>query len=379
MTSVQKNKSGLAVAVLTLLCGIITPARAQAQAQRQVKHPLLADGTIQGRLAALEDYYQYPPGTKAIDPSYWDYLHPWNVETQPMAMVSQATSNQTSPFLYQFEMNKTILAGTGDQLEARLTITRAANLEPSPVIHVTSAELIGSPEFGSPNLGDVPFACDTTGPACAFTWQAPSTEKKYWGVLTLRVTLTVDGSNDSFVVGQGFYSSPMVAGKFTGAFQERLENGSLVVDAGVEVQKHMACFVRANLYSADNGTPLQHVERRMLVDPSMKTISFTFFGKIFRDYGDQGAFRVQDLQAACENLPYPAEWFIDQAAHEPEWREFQKNPPATREPRRIYFEYDTHSYTTRSYVLSAFSNAEWQSPEKTQILEAHRRLAAQTK
>jgi len=221
----------------------------------------------------------------------------------------------------------------------------------------------------------VPFSCDRTGLACVFTWRAPSAEKKYWGALTLRVTVAVDGRNERFVVGEDFYSSPMVAGRFTGEFQEELENGSLVVDAGVDVLKHMACFVRANLYSADAATPLQHVERRMLVDPSMKTISLTFFGKIFRDYGDQGKFRVQDLQASCENLPYPAEWFIDEAAHEREWREFQKNPPATDEPARIYFEYDTYSYTTRSYPLGAFSDAEWQSPEKTQVLEAYRKLA----
>ncbi len=397
MTTLQKYNSGLAFAVLTLLYGIIPPDKVQAQAERHVKHPSLGDGTVQGRVAVLEEYYQYPPGSKAIDSSYWDYLHPWNVETQPRAMISQEAMAQialldfagmdedeianqvqsylqSSPLLYHFEMDKTILASTGDQLQARLTITSAGN--PSP-FHVSSAEMIGDNVFGSPNLGEVPFSCDGTGLACLFTWQAPSTERKYWGVLTLRVTVTVDGGNDRFVVGEDFYSSPMIAGRFTGQFQEKLENGSLVVDAGVEVQKHMACFVRANLYSAHTGTPLQHVERRMLVDPSMKTIPFTFFGKIFRDYGDQGTFRVQDLQASCENLPYPAEWFIDEAAHEAEWREFQKNPPATDEPKRIYFAYDTHSYTTRSYTLGAFSDTEWQSPEKTQVLGAYRRLAAQ--
>jgi hypothetical protein len=397
MATLAKNNSGFAFAVLALLFGIIPLAKAQTE--RHVKHASLGDGTVQGRLAVLEEYYRYPPGSKAIDSSYWDYLHPWNVETQPRPMISQEAMGQialpqsprkdeeeianqvqsylqSSPLLYHFEMNKTILAGTGDQLEARLTITSAG--KPSP-FQVSSAEMIGDEVFGSPNLGEVPFSCDTTGLECVFIWQAPSAEKKYWGVLTLRVTLTVDGSKDGFVVGEDFYSSPMVAGRFTGTFQEKLENGSLVVDAGVAVQKHMACFVRANLYSAGNGTPLQHVERRMLVDPSMKTISFIFFGKIFRDYGDQGTFRVQDLQASCENLPYPAEWFIDEAAHEAEWREFQKNAPATDEPRRIYFEYDTYSYTTRSYPLGAFSETEWRSPEKTQILEAYRKLAAQMK
>ena len=401
MTSVQKNRLGIVVAVLMLLCAMMTSATAQTQGERQVKQPSLGDGSMQSRLAALEEYYQYPPGSQAIDSSFWDYLHPWNVETQPRPMISEETLNQiaglrlagvgqeeianwlksqlrTAPF-YQFEMSKTILTGTNDQLQARLLITPASSSDPIPVIHVTGAEMIGDNVFGSPNLGNVPYSCDSAGQACTFRWQSPAADKKYWGALTLRVTFTVDGSGDSFVVGQDFYSSPIVAGKFTGTFQERLENGSLVVDAGVDVLKRMACFVGANLYSAGNGTPLQHVERRMLVDPSMKTISLTFFGKIFRDHGDQGAFRVQDLQASCQNLPYPAEWFIDQAAHEAEWREFQKNPPATREPRRIYFEYATHSYTTRNYALGAFSDAEWQSPEKTQILETFRKLAAQTK
>ena len=114
----------------------------------------------------------------------------------------------------------------------------------------------------------------------------------------------------------------------------------------------------------------------MIVDPSMKTVSFTFFGKIFRDYGDSGAFRLQDLQAQCKNLPYPAEWFIAPAAYQAEWEAFQANPPATQEPTRIYFEYDTHSFVTRSYPLSSFSDAEWQSPEKTRALQGLKQALA---
>ena len=53
----------------------------------------------------------------------------------------------------------------------------------------------------------------------------------------------------------------------------------------------------------------------MIVDPSMKTVSFTFSGKTFQAYGDSGAFRLQDVQAQCRNLSYPAEWFMDQTAH----------------------------------------------------------------
>jgi hypothetical protein len=65
---------------------------------------------------------------------------------------------------------------------------------------------------------------------------------------------------------QAFYSSPMVAGRFTGDFSERLDNGALVIDSGVEAQRRMFCFVSANLYSADNEAPLQSVQGRLHAD-----------------------------------------------------------------------------------------------------------------
>lgn len=393
MTSMRKNTLRFTLAALALVCGTAT-----AQNTRTVKHASLDDISPAGRLAVLQEYLQYPPESTPIDATYWDLLHPWLVNTEVHTMIPQQAQVQLlsleksglsqeeavlqaqamlPPSLpkYQFEMNKTILAGTQDQLQAHLIISAAQSSDPAPGFNVIKAEIIGSSVFGSQDLGAAPFSC-AAGSGCTFVWQAPSTDKKYWGALHLQVTVAVDGYQDPFVLHESFYSSPMVAGQFTGDFQERIVNGSLVIDAGVNVQAHMACFLSANLYSAESGTPLQHAERRMLVDPSMKTISFTFFGKIFRDYGDQGAFRVQDLQAQCKNLPYPAEWFIDPNAHRAEWEAFQKNPPATREPERIYFADNTYSYTTRSYALGAFSNAEWQSPEKTATLNAFKKATA---
>lgn len=371
--------------VLAAVC-ILASASLVAQSVRRVKHAPLDDISDKGRLAVLEDALQYPPESRPIDSTYWALLHPWSVDTATRPMIPVATLREIAALRnagvprtdkawsqikipasapsYRFEMNKTILAGLADQLHARLVITGSG-------AHIDSAEVIGSTEFGSPNLGAVPFSCEASGGPCHFTWQAPSADKKYWGDLHLQVTVHVDGMPGHFVIGESFYSSPMVAGRFTGDFQDRLENGSLVIDAAVSVQSHMACFVSANLYSADSSTPLQHAERRMIVDPSMKTISFTFFGKIFRDYGDSGTFRVQDLQAQCKNLPYPPEWFLNQPAHQAEWEAFQKNPPASsKEPSRIYFDYDTHSFTTHSYPLTSFSDAEWQSPEKTRAIQS---------
>jgi hypothetical protein len=168
--------------------------------------------------------------------------------------ISQSVTMPSSLARYQFDVNKTILAGTQDELRAKLTVTPDASNAP-PRIHVINAELIGDSYFGSPSLGSVPFSCETANPVCTFKWTAPSADKKYWGALELDVTLTVDGMGDEYVARQSFYSSPMVAGRFTGSFIEHLENGSLVIDAGIDVQRRMACFVSANLYSVDKQIP----------------------------------------------------------------------------------------------------------------------------
>ena len=400
----QKKEVGLSLAVLALCCGLFAAQAGMAQTrpsnglkQQDANRGLLNDPSAQGALTVFKDFTQYPAESRPLDTSNWDLLHPWSTDTSslpmlPRPIMRQADSLRASglseeevlrsialpPSLprYQFEMNKTVLAGTKDVLKARLTVSPSEGSATPLRIHITGAEVIGDDDFGSPHLGRVPFSCETTAPVCAFLWRAPAPQKQYWGMLELVVTATVEGMADDFVVRQPFYSSPMVAGRFTGQFQEMLDNGSLVVEAGVEVRKRMACFVSANLYSSDRETPTHHVERRMIVDPSMKTIAFTFYGKIFRDFGHEGAFRLQDLKAQCENLAYPPEWFFDSVAHQAELQKFQSNPPAKKEPSRIYFEYNDYTYTTHRYANSVFSDREWQSPESARKLELYKKAAA---
>jgi len=278
---------------------------------------------------------------------------------------------------YRFELNTAILAGTRQDLNATLSIMPDQVGAPPPQINITRAELIGDADFGSPALGAVPYSCQTGNTVCTFHWRAPAARKEYWGVINLVVTANLAGSTDELVMRQSFYSSPMTAGKFTGQFQEQLQNGSLVIDAGVNVTSRMACFVSANLYAIDKGLPSQHAEQRLIVDPSMHSIAFTFFGKIFRDYGHEGTFRLQDLKAQCENLHYPPEWFIDSVGHKAELQALQAKPTTVKEPARIYFEYNDYTYTTRRYSSNDFSDREWQSPESARKLTLYKRAAGE--
>ncbi len=334
-TGIRKNVASGVVTIVALMGTAIGTAMAQTQQppsqpakppqaqERRVKHALPEDIAKVGTRAMLQEQLQYPHESVPIDATTWDLLHPWFVGTSPRPMLSKEVASQvaslnvsgqdqwtqvqfpTASFNYQFELNKTILAGIEDKLEARLVVTPLQNSDSTLRLHVSNAEIIGSEEFGSPDLGAVPSSCESTGPVCIFTWHAPTADKQYWGMLKLQATVTVEGTSDEFSVSEIFFSSPMVAGKFTGNFQERMDNGTLVIDAGVDVQRRMVCQVTANLYSADNEIPLQHARLRLLMEPSMKTVSFRFFGKIFRDYGDEGTFRLQDLKAQCANVSFP--------------------------------------------------------------------------
>jgi hypothetical protein len=68
---------------------------------------------------------------------------------------------------------------------------------------------------------------------------------------------------------------------------------------------------------------------------------------------------------------------MDSQAHQAEVEAFQKNHTAVKEPQRIYFEYSTYSYVTRRYANNEFSDAEWQSVEKTSKLNALRKVASE--
>lgn len=397
MTYLLRNSLRCAVAAIALCSGLAITANGQVTSAAD--QALLNDTTARGDLARYQDFSKYPPESRPLRASNWDLIHPWTVDTPTLPLtpaswtaqleslmksgMSQADIAQrigTPSFfpVYNFAVNKLILAGLQDQLTARLTVSPPRGSTTLNSFHVVKAEVIGDVRFGSPDLGAALFSCDPgVNPACTFTWKTPTAAKQYWGALQLQVTVSVDGKGDDYVALLHFYSSPIVAGKFTGSFQERLADGSLLIDAGVSVQSRMACFVSANLYSVDEGVPTHHAERRMIVDPSMNAITFTFFGKIFRDNSHEGTFRLQDLKAQCENLPYPPEWFMDSSAHMSDLANLQNQPAAAPEPDIVYFEYNNFTYTTKSHPAADFSTNEWQAPERTQKLELLKKAAQQ--
>jgi hypothetical protein len=359
---------------------------------------LVSEGpSAKAMLEAYRLFARYPPDSRPLDRDMKDLTEPWKIGNLPLpilpdprmrteaalkAMLEEMVASGKSREevieelerrgkdapRFVFELNKHTITAD-DSLVAKLAVTDADGV---PVTaQILGAELVGDPVFGSKGLGSVDYT-ETGAGAYRFTWRAPSADRKYWGSLTLKVRALVPGVDGETDLVQSFYSSPIVPARFTGQFSERLENGSLYIDAVVEVLRECKFSLHANLYSLEDDEPTHWASADPILQPGRQLVSFPFYGKIFRDGGYQGRFELRDLRGTCENMPFPASWLGD-----PSKIQAIEKAPAKDEPVLLYIPYTDATYKTRAYRLEEFSDAEWQAAEKTQRLQRLRELAGE--
>jgi hypothetical protein len=153
--------------------------------------------------------------------------------------------------------------------------------------------------------------------------------------------LNVDFTDPTGIVTsakQPFLYTPeeAIPARFTGKFKERLENGSLIVQAGLDVKKQGEYIINANLFDRNNH-PVAHTTFRGQFDPGSQWVDLLFFGKVLRDQGKPGPYFVRDLRGyRTTGGQAPGREQM------PDWPE---------------------EYKTRAYSLDKFSGAEWKGTE----------------
>ncbi|GAB4443074.1 MAG: hypothetical protein OHK0011_25440 [Turneriella sp.] len=364
--------------------GFATPA--------ELERLLNRDPSPRAVLEAYRAYAQYPDFSRPLDKTMVDLTDPWRISDEPLPLIDDPRVRNESALRarieelkaagksdeeiskdlqkyyeglprYQFSANRHTLT-PGDELVVTLRVFDAggAKLEYT----VTDAVIMGDPMMtrsvlGSPEYNDSGFSPDAVAGdgTTTFSWKIPGEDRKYWGNLKLNVGLRVRGTKEPVVVSHGFYGSPLSPAFFTGQFHERLENGSLVIDAFLDVKRECKFVLQANLYSA-RGEPTHWATVNTVLEPGIHAVPFVFFGKIFHDMGIDGRFTVRDLRGTCENLPFPARWLNDPARIDA-----VVNAKPLEEPLLYYIPYTSLTYTTqREYTFKDFSNTEWNSPEK---------------
>lgn len=364
--------------------GFATPA--------ELERLLNKNPSPQALLEAYRVYAQYPHFSQPLDKKMVDLLDPWKISDEPLPLIDDpALRDETSLRRridelkaagkseeairkdlekyyeglprYQFSANRHTLT-PGDELVVTLRLFDALGAKLDYT--VTEAVILGDPlmtrsVLGSAEYNDSGFSPDVAAGdgTTTFSWKIPGDDRKYWGNLKMIVTLRARGAKEPIEISHAFFGSPLAPAVFTRQFNERLENGSLIVEAFVDVKRECKFVLQANLYSA-RGEPTHWVTVNTILSPGLHPVPFVFFGKIFHDMGIDGRFTVRDLRGTCENLPFPARWLNDPARVDA-----VVNAKPLEEPLLYYIPYTSMTYTTqREYTFKDFSRAEYSSAEK---------------
>ncbi|MCS6972669.1 MAG: hypothetical protein NZL89_06550, partial [Leptospiraceae bacterium] len=359
--------------------GFVTPA--------ELERLLNRDPSPRAVLEAYRAYAQYPDFSRPLDRTMVDLLDPWKIEDVPLPLVDDPamrteaklreriaelkaagkSESQIEEELkkhyeglprYQFAANRHTLT-LGDTLVVTLKVTAADGGKVDYTI--TDAVIWGDPQMarsvvGRPEYNDSGFEPDAKAGdgITTFSWKLPGEDRRYWGNLRLVVTLSVRGVKNPVEIQHNFYGAPIVPAQFTGQFQERLENGSLVIEVFLDVKRDCKFIIQGNLYT-QRGEPTHWVTANTVLEPGLRSVPLVFFGKIFHDLGAEGRFVLRDLRGTCENLPFPARWL-----NEPSKMEQIVNAKPLEEPLLFYIPYTNMSYTTqKEYRFKDFSRAEW--------------------
>lgn len=169
---------------------------------------------------------------------------------------------------------------------------------------------------------------------------------EYLGPVNVSATFNADGL-DTKTGKLSFYftAASRIPGHFTGDFDDRLENGNLVVDVGIDIRTPGTYRVEANLYDR-YGSPIAWARFQEELDPGTQEVALSYHGLIFHDVGASPPFFLRQLRGH-RMRPGDSPHREDLVSHTGSW--------AIRD----------------QYILSDFANTEHQSTHKQKMVKMY--------
>ena len=133
-----------------------------------------------------------------------------------------------------------------------------------------------------------------------------------------------------------------IPARFTGTFGDAIDAGSLVIHAGVDVATPGRYVIDCNLFDAAD-QPVAWTRFKGELTAGVHDADLVFFGKVLVDGNARAPFHLGQLRGA----------------------RFAPGLDPDLEQMRPF----TGTYTTRAYPTDAFSDAEYDSPEKQKMIE----------
>lgn len=277
---------------------------------------------------------RFPPNSRPLTWSHEDLLN-------PNQRHEQAKRSEDNPDIrYLLTADRYAVVGP-QSLVATLDVWKD-DVPLSPAIQAAHIRVV-KPELGP--LVPITFGLDGERAIARFQ---PSALLDGPHTLKLQLSVTFDADNEarqSTAINIEYTPSESIPARFTGGFSERVDAGSLLVDAEIEVYRPGYYVVDANLWS--NGEPVAWTRFKGELSAASKSLPLEFFGKVLRESGLAGPYLVAQLRG----------FRFDEA----------------RAPDQDRIETAELSHETLPYALEVFSDQDWDSERKRRKIEALQR------
>ncbi|MBF5042937.1 hypothetical protein FGE12_11105 [Aggregicoccus sp. 17bor-14] len=288
-------------------------------------------------LDSYREATRYPPQSRPISEQP-DQVHPAAPERE--VPVRSATGEETNLQL-RLRQSRVFVAGE-ESVELSVACEDARGA--AQRCEVLSA-LASEPDYvaGSAALSPVPVPFAEAPDGSLRASFQPSRQGFAMFSGNLRVALQVRAAGVQAAAGFDILYTPSPPATFTGRVREALEGGSLQLYVGLQVRK-AGRYVLAGRVDDAAGQPFAYVTFNEELAQGAQEARFTVFGKLLRDGAPRQPLRLRDVEGFL---------LLESGDPDRELLSAQLGPV----------------YTARSYPLTAFSDAEWQSPEKQAHLD----------
>ncbi|HET9622460.1 MAG TPA: hypothetical protein VFP84_13900, partial [Kofleriaceae bacterium] len=276
----------------------------------------------------------YPPTSRPLSKDQLDLLQP-NKRHEAMRPTDRDPNVR-----FLFTADRYFLVGD-DTLTATLAVERDG--KPLAVTLTQAYASVVDPKTHQEPRVDVAYAPGAAPGAPLSTVFVPSKlPLKRQAAITMLVEF--DYGTGKQVAHFDFQYTPSggVPARFTGTFSDALDNGSLVIHAGVDVISPGHYVIDANLFDADD-QPVAWTSFQGELAAGRQDAALLFFGKVIVDGNARGPFHIGQLRGA-HYAP----------GMDPDLEQMPPYPG---------------SFTTQAYTTAQFSDAEYDSPAKRKMIE----------
>jgi hypothetical protein len=345
----------VAAAIAAVIMLHMDPARPSVQAQRSTERAHAASSqpvalglahvagyadraesglSTDDPLTAYRRANVYPPTSHPLTRDHDDLLHPNRRHETARPMDDDADTK------FLFTADRYFVLGD-ETLAAKLEVNKFGS--PVPVQVSAAYAVVLDPTKPTAAGQQIPIAFVGSGAAWSSVI-APSSLAQLSRQTTIGIYVEFETPTARQHAHFDFQYTPAggIPARFTGGFRDEIVDGSLVVHADVNVAVPGRYLIDCNLYD-ENNEPVAWARFKGQLAAGTATADLSFFGKVFTDASASGPFHIGELRGA-------------------------RFAPGF-EPDLEQMPTFTGTYTTEPYPASAFSDADYDSPQKQQMIE----------